>query len=641
MKRAFTALLTFIMVFSLILVACDSNNTSDESSTDASTAQSQLEESLPAEESEVSQEMKQPDANALHVWNDSYADEKSGIASANDVYSLKYYFDGELINDYSVEPASGDGKYIFGGEQSSRFVNVSEGYMLTLPSSEVNGNFTLAEFRVQLETDMSVVTISTENQNPYGNTQKGWQIYLDEWIKMRFDDINFLSENNIMRTRKNQIYTDVIEGYEILTYSLFIKLSKEIERPHYNIAIIRKNNDYINFYLVVMKSKENCNESFDTMLSTFRFFKPEGKVNNHIKQRQVIVPEHWNNETKAYYDKLRNQKDVDWGFFYSRNSQEYIDWMKSDDGIGYTPEVFMTYLHIGWYNTKNHLDLDFVNKNAGGNGFDGKPVLNLTYQFTTTNNSIAGYTPMFDIMRGKMDSHFERLADDIKEYGKPVLFRLNNEMNTDWTSYAGIVTLLDPDIYVMCWQRLYDIFVEKGVDNCIFVFNPLTTTCPYCDWGEALCYYPGDEYCQMLGLTHYIDANTTPIESFKEGYTKTYNKFKDYFIDFPWMIGEFACGAGGSKLFDWGINAYVDKVQGRSESAQASWCAQMFTCFANNQAKANEFCKNIKVAVWFSCNDYCSIDGKDYIVNYYELDEALDQTLEVFKKWLPKLHPEE
>ena len=55
-------------------------------------------------------------------------------------------------------------------------------------------------------------------------------------------------------------------------------------------------------------------------------------------------------------------------------------------------------------------------KHAGGNGTNGKPVFNLTYQFTVTNNATGGvYTPMFDILRGKLDDHFRNLARALKE----------------------------------------------------------------------------------------------------------------------------------------------------------------------------------------------------------------------------------
>ena len=61
---------------------------------------------------------------------------------------------------------------------------------------------------------------------------------------------------------------------------------------------------------------------------------------------------------------------------------------------------------------------------------------------------------MFDILRGVYDEDFRKLASAIKAYGYPVLFRLNNEMNTDWTSYCGMMTLCDPEIFILTWRYL-------------------------------------------------------------------------------------------------------------------------------------------------------------------------------------------
>lgn len=636
MKR----LITLLLVLPLLVSFAACGGSEDESKApDVSAENSENTESTDiSEESSEEESMAAPDENAKKIWKDEYADPDAALTSADDIYKADYYFNGVKTDDYAVSPADGDGKYVFSGLESSRFVNVADGYMFTVPASDVSLDLSLAEYRSQIITDSSVISVSCEDQNPYGNNQNGWNTYLTEWLTVKIDNLDFLSANNIMRTSQVETSSDIIEGYEVIIHSLFIKLPKDIEHPYYNIAVIRKNGEYVKFTLVVMKSKEKANDEFKKMIKSFSFFDGEGKSVNHRPQHEVIIPEIWNDETRAYYDKLTKQTDVDWGFFYSGNDQTYIDWMASEEGIDYQPEIFMTYYHIGWYNSMTYLEPDFLNKNAGGNGFDGKPVLNLTYQFTTTNNDISGFTPMFDIMRGKYDDHFRRLAQDIKAYGKPVIFRLNNEMNTDWTSYCGVVTLLDPDIFRICWQRLYNIFMEEGVDNTIWVFNPITITCPYCDWGEYECYYPGDEYCQMLGLTYYENANSASLESFKAIYTKTYNKYKDSFINFPWMIGEFACGCGGEKVYDWSRGGYVDTTAARNANAQANWCLEMFKCFADNQSEANAFCRNIKVAVWFSANDYVSIGNKNYITNYLRIDKTLTKTLEVFREWLPKLH---
>lgn len=578
-----------------------------------------------------------PDPNAKAVWEDIFADEDAGISSANDIYSAKYYFDGALTDEYDKAPDSGDAKFILSGKIGTRFVNVAEGYMFTIPEPLVEGDFTLSENRSRLFAGDAVISVSKEDQSPYGNNADGWEIYLTEWLNRLIGDISFLSANNIMRTSQSKTYTDLIPGYEVMEYNMYIKLSGDIERPYYNIAIIKEVGEYVTFYLVVMKTKSKVNDDFTKMISSFGFFTPRGEAKNHVGGFELVIPEHWSDETKAYFEKLQNNTVPDWGFFYARNAQQYIDWLQGEEGINYKPEIFMTYLHIGYGSSLNYLNMNLINENAGGNGYNGKPVLNLTYQFTTTNNNITGFSPMFDIIRGKYDEHFRKLARDIKEYGKPVIFRLNNEMNTDWTSYCGIVTLLDPDIFVMTWQRLYNIFKEEGVNNTIWVFNPINVTCPFCDWGAYLCYFPGTEYVQMLGLTDYEPGNAG-MNSFKTLYTKAYNQYISQFGSYPWMIGEFACGAGGEKQFSWSDRLYHETVLGRSQSNQSAWIKNMFECFLKSSEPGYEFAQKIKAAVWFSTNDYVDLDGKSYIVNYYQLDERLEQTLETLREWLPRIH---
>ena len=235
---------------------------------------------------------------------------------------------------------------------------------------------------------------------------------------------------------------------------------------------------------------------------------------------------------------------------------------------------------------------------AGGNGFNGKPALEFTYQYTTNNNLVdQEISPMFDIMRGKFDDYFKRLAEDIKKYEQPIMFRLNNEMNTDWTSYSGIMNLLDPDIFTSTWRRLYNIFIENGVDNVIWVWNPIAESAPYSGWGEDLCYFPGFDCVQLLGGTSYEFNNytgdaMTQYTSFKEHYSRLYDKNKNYFSKWSMIIGEFACGSGGNATGE----------LGRNRAAQAEYVKGMFEEL--NAEDPAPYAQQIKGLIWFNCNDY-------------------------------------
>ena len=592
-----------------------------------------------------------PDKNAEIVWNEAFKDEANGFADASSVYSLTAYSDGLAVEDYSSLPA-GDTRYLFGGSEKTRAVVMSEGYALTLPTANVTADFSLGALRSKYYGDGYVLTVSYEDQNPYGKRQgdkiivdeNGWKTYFDEWLVRYFVNNDFLLENSIRRTRAIGETTELLEGYVVNYYDMQINVAAKMEYDCYSIAVVRPADSYQYFWFFVLKSGDPMFEEMDSIVASFKELGDlkAGKPVNSVGSYELKIPEHWNDETKAYYNKLLTQNTVDMGMFYQKNDPIYVDWFY--ESIESELDVFMTYLHTGWYGkdyTRSALDMDLITSEAGGNGFNGKPVLELTYQFTTTNNALGGYTPMYDIMRGRLDTEFRTLAQEIKEYGKPVLFRLNNEMNTDWTSYCGMQTMNDPDMFIDTWRRLYDIFVEEGVDNCIWIWNPIATSCPYSNWGDQLNYWPGSDYVQMLGLTYYQMNNDNKIESFAEMYKELYGKNTPWFDNFPAILGEFACGAGAEVTYDYTQGKYIPVPNlEQKKQWQAQWITDMFDCFMKKNEPGYEWCKNITVATWFSCNDYCEVDGEQKIYNYLKLDNGVPLAIEAFKNGYAALRAE-
>ena len=348
------------------------------------------------------------------------------------------------------------------------------------------------------------------------------------------------------------------------------------------------------------------------------------------------------------------QERTGWGIFTAtlpdgrmtvsqlKTSPAYTKQAAISEALDYNFDILPTYQHIAWgRETVNEWPSVAAKNMAGGNGFNGLPVIQMSYQFTDNNNNVSVsqvndcYTPMFDIYRGydgdlqnydlpvngKYELALRDLAQRIKAYGKPVLFRLNNEMNTDWTSYSGIMSLLDPDIFQATWRITYKIFEEEGVDNCIWIFNPIAKSCPFSSWGEDMSYYPGLEYVQALGLTYYEDNNNNNVNeyTFRKDYTALYDKNNPVWNKYPWIISEFGCGAGGS----------ASGTQFRNQASQVKYVEGMFADF--NDRANNPYLQNIKGAVWFSVNDYVG----DLVGNQYELviDELKD-TIQALKEGL-------
>ena len=238
-----------------------------------------------------------------------------------------------------------------------------------------------------------------------------------------------------------------------------------------------------------------------------------------------------------------------------------------------------------------------------------RTLVEFTLQLTDNNNTDL-YAPSatLEIYRGNMDEELREWARAAADFEHPFFFRLNNEMNSDWTSYGGVVNMADPNIYIAVWQRIYDIFQEEGVANCIWIFNPHDRQAPPSKWNNSLAYYPGNKYVQMIGVTGYNNGTyyTKWAEVWREFdviYDLIWEEYAPHFSDFPWIITEFASsGIGGNKV---------------------KWIENMFEHIHDYP--------NIRIAVWFSRADYDDLNGNP--ARTYWLDET-PETVEAFRKGL-------
>jgi len=580
------------------------------------------------------------------MWKSWYNDPANGV-DKEAVLRHELYVNGQLADALPVKPEKNDVKAIFYTEDKARIVNMPDGYVFTLPAADFKADYTLSAQRSRYVSDNFVLNVSREDKNPYANKEGCWNIYLTEWLERYIANDQFLKDNNLSRTCPITESADVLPGYTVRRYGIYINDPGEVAMPYYNIAVVRKVDENILFHLFVMKSATDNAAMFDTMIHSFKEIWRIGTAKNADITFDCPTPDYWNDETKAYFNRLKEQSHTEWGFFRAsmvdkddssfdyqdKRIQADYDRMKSLLG-GYDYEIMPTYTHLLYGTRPNAFPTEQANKFAGGNGFNGKPVLQYTYQFTASNNeSLAAYTPTFDIMRGKFDDQLRKLARDIKAYGHPVLFRLNNEMNTDWTSYSGIVNLLDPDVFIITWERLYRIFMEEGVDNTMWIFNPISVSTPYSNWGEYYTYIPKPECVQILGLTAYERGNETDeYVPFELHYRRLFQKNSPYFDKYPWVISEFGAGAGGEATYNYEEGRWIFREKARHLALQTQWIDEMFECFAHRDEEGYEFVKNIKGAIWFGANDPAFVEGKEYVMNYFELDDGVLPAIDALRR---------
>lgn len=576
------------------------------------------------------------DAEAVaSMWHSRFADGVN-FTSSEDVQKAKWVLNGKAQPTYnrSLRNASSDLRYEFVGAECMRFVSESDGYAITIPLDlGLTADYTLAKYGQRFESSDVSLRVTLERVNPYPATQEYYRIYTGEWLDRYINNSAYISQNGLQYI-ENTVLEDetLMEGYSVNIYSI---KAKGLDMPYYKIALVRPVGQLAKFGFLLFKCRNSSDlGQFESILKTFKVISNFGTSKNYLEPQKALANPKWNAQTARYYEKLLTQKTFDFGVFsYSMPGDNEPDNVAAqreklraetdrlEEAFGRHFDIMPTYTHIAWYSSKMEFPCTLAAEFAGGDGFNSKPVLQFTYQFTTNNNNVSSYnttecqTPMFDILRGVYDDDFKKLASQIKAYSAPVLFRLNNEMNSDWTSYCGMMTLCDPEIFIQTWRYLYDLFEREGVDNCIWIFNPIAVSCPYSKWGENLSYYPGNDYVQALGVTNYEMGNNVPFESFRDRYTLVYNTNKDLFGQMPWIISEFACGSGGA----------TSGEEMRNASYQAQWVHDMFKDFIDYDA--NPYLHPLKGGVWFNCNDYSG----EQTTNFLRLDPSLTQTLEEFR----------
>ena len=350
-----------------------------------------------------------------------------------------------------------------------------------------------------------------------------------------------------------------------------------------------------------------------TIACSLKTFQPGGSDGypKPVYRQERNAP--WTGETSTLYDRISKIGTEDayeedkgkmplWGICSKDMTNTGINERipEIERQLDYSFAVLLTYCHF-----TGRFPEDFMNKARE----EGK-IVELTYQLTKTDNrELYGRSLSMDLYRQDPEilEEIRRFAREAKVFGSPFLFRLCNEMNSDWVSYGGVVNMADPDIYVDNWRTVYRIFEEEGVDNCIWIYNPNNGNAPPDDWNGVRSYYPGNEYVDIIGVTGYNPGiyyvqYLEKWREFKDIYDEIQRNYGDDFGAFPWMITEFSSSSyGGDK---------------------ATWIRGMFQNIRNYP--------NIKIAVWFDSADY---DLNGTLVRPYWIDET-EETLNAFREGL-------
>lgn len=349
------------------------------------------------------------------------------------------------------------------------------------------------------------------------------------------------------------------------------------DKNHYLCAQIVKSPYEV--YTILIKSSSSPDDLMP-LIKSFRLIEKKGKPAIH---RRFFKPERdLNKETAAFYDNYFTDKlPLKWGI--------YDPWSFSwpDNFAGLEKKLDYHFDFLVWY---QNIDMEFP-LDVLENAYQDNRYVELTLQtmsFEEEKNQGISY----EILKGSYDDFLHDYARQLKEFGHPVLFRLNNEMNGDWCSYSSFYSSRDAEIFKGVWRYIYNIFRENGVDNVLWVWNPHDLSFPGFKWNHYLNYYPGDEYVDIVGLTGYNTGTYHQGELWRDFASIYYPLYDEYCALFthPLMITEFACSSVGG-----------DKIE---------WLEDMFVQIADLD--------RLRVAIWFNGID---LDSYGNPARIYRMDE--------------------
>ncbi len=452
---------------------------------------------------------------------------------------------------------------------NNQLLDYAHGYALEYPS-DMTVDVSLSAFRVVL-----------------ANTSTRIEIYHDVFYDTINNSTDYVGYSNKSLLNNRQDHYVAMDKYisiggmktHLLQWNRAPLARVENDRNNYLSAEIIRNN-YEAFTIIVKSTGDPA--AYLPYVQSFRLIEQQGTPRINTRYTKSDHVSRLNPETQEFYQRFFSPLSrLQWGI-YEYSAGENFDFLESlEKQLDYQFHILV------WYKSLNtSLPRELMDR-----AYAKDKYLELTFH-----TEVAGAdnrSVMYDILNGHYDDYFSQYARDIKAFGHPVLFRLNNEMNGDWCSWSSWHSSKDPELFKAVWRHIYQIFEANGVDNCLWVFNPNEISFPGFKWNHYLAYFPGSEYVDIVGLTGYNTGNYFNGESwrsFETIYDPIYGPYMQVF-DYPFIITEFACSSFGGNKEAWIIDMFGELYR----------------------------YPNIKVANWFNGIDRDSAGNPARI---YRLDES-------------------
>jgi hypothetical protein len=113
-----------------------------------------------------------------------------------------------------------------------------------------------------------------------------------------------------------------------------------------------------------------------------------------------------------------------------------------------------------------------------------------------------------NIVAGDYDVYLRSFADNVRDFGHPVVIGFGHEMNATWYSWGyGHVP---PQVFVAAWRHIVTLFRGQGADNVTWLWTinaELSSTGPIASW------WPGAGYVTWVGIDGYYYRSSDTFAS--------------------------------------------------------------------------------------------------------------------------------
>lgn len=169
--------------------------------------------------------------------------------------------------------------------------------------------------------------------------------------------------------------------------------------------------------------------------------------------------------------------------------------------------------------------------------------------------------PAFQLSRiadGAYDDYLRGYAQDVADFGGPVMLRPFHEMNGFWYPWGGTVNGNRPADFVDAWRHLRGIFEDAGADNVTWVWSVNHLSLPDRADNQVDAYWPGEDEVDWIGVSGFNFGDTSEVSSWRsfEGvYGDVLDRLQAY--DKPIVLAEIATVPSGGDAGAWIDDAFT------------------------------------------------------------------------------------